>query len=218
MNHLNMDFSQRVVIHTAQQIWQSSPAPGVWRKPLEREARESGHTTSVVRYDPGCTFRPHPHPLGEEILVLKGVFSDEHGDYPAGSYLRNPPGSQHAPFSQEGCVILVKLNQFSQDDLSEVRIATNNVPWQTNSEGIQERSLHEFGDEHVRLLKLNAGEQWCPANGGGEEILVLSGTLNDEFGAYPSGCWIRNPQGNAHHLFAEQETVIWCKTGHLAPR
>ncbi|NMU53125.1 cupin domain-containing protein, partial [Vibrio parahaemolyticus] len=101
---LNMDFSKRIVIDTAQQEWIASPSKGVWRKPLEREAKESGHTTSVVKYEPNSHFSTHPHPHGEEILVLEGVFSDEHGDYPAGTYLRNPPGSQHAPYSKEGCV------------------------------------------------------------------------------------------------------------------
>ncbi len=81
---LNMDFSQRVVIETGRQNWVASPSQGVWRKPLEREAKESGHVTSVVKYEAGSRFSPHLHPYGEEIFVLDGVFSDENGDYPAG--------------------------------------------------------------------------------------------------------------------------------------
>ncbi len=106
---LNMNFAERVVIEAAAQDWQPSPAAGVWRKPLAREYREQGHATSIVRYEPGSRFNTHPHPKGEEILVLEGVFSDETGDYPAGNYLRNPPGSSHAPFSEQGCIIFVKL-------------------------------------------------------------------------------------------------------------
>ena len=113
---LNMNFAQRVVIDTESMPWVASPAKGVWRKPLEREDAESGYTTSVVRYDAGSRFNTHPHPMGEEIFVLEGIFSDEQGDYPAGTYLRNPPGSQHAPFSDQGCTILVKLNQFDESD------------------------------------------------------------------------------------------------------
>lgn len=83
---LNMDFSRRVVINTAQQVWQASPKAGVWRKPLARENQESGHATSVVKYDAGARFNSHPHPLGEEILVLSGVFSDHSGNYGPGTY------------------------------------------------------------------------------------------------------------------------------------
>jgi hypothetical protein len=38
-------------------------------------------------------FSPMAIPGGEEILVLDGVFQDEQGSYPAGSWLRNPAGS-----------------------------------------------------------------------------------------------------------------------------
>ena len=86
---LNMNFSEPVVIETGDMEWVPSPAPGVMRKPLAREEQERGHATSIVRYDPGSSFKQHYHPLGEEIFVLEGVFSDEHGDYGAGTYLRN---------------------------------------------------------------------------------------------------------------------------------
>ena len=122
---LNMDFGQQVVIETEQQEWIASPAQGVWRKPLEREAKEHGYTSSIVKFDAGSSFKTHAHPLGEEIFVLEGVFSDENGDYPAGTYIRNPPGSHHAPFSKEGCTLFVKLDQFGENDLTEVKINTN---------------------------------------------------------------------------------------------
>ena len=103
---LNMDFSKRVVIDTQYQDWVASPMAGVWRKPLAREEAERGHATSIVRYEPGASFSLHDHPKGEEILVLQGTFSDESGDYPAGCYFRNPEGFRHAPFSQDGCIIM----------------------------------------------------------------------------------------------------------------
>ena len=83
----NMEFDRRVVISTRQQSWQASPHKGVWRKPLAREEAERGHATSIVRYDAGASFAAHGHPLGEEILVLEGTFSDDSGDFPAGSYI-----------------------------------------------------------------------------------------------------------------------------------
>ena len=108
---INMDFAERVVIDTNDRDWIVSPMEGVWRKPLAREEAERGHATSIVRYDPGSRFAEHGHPLGEEIFVLEGTFSDETGDYQAGTYFRNPDGFRHAPFSDEGTVILVKLHR-----------------------------------------------------------------------------------------------------------
>lgn len=213
---INMNFHQRVVIDTHAQDWIASPAKGVWRKPLEREDAESGHTTSIVRYEPGSKFSSHPHPFGEEILVLEGVFSDEHGDYPAGSYLRNPPGSQHAPFSEQGCVILVKLNQFASHDLTQVRINTKQQDWLPGIGGLQVMPLHDFEHEHVALVKWPAGERFQPhRHFGGEEIFVLSGSFIDEHGRYPKGSWLRSPHMSEHFPYVEEETVIWVKTGHL---
>ncbi len=155
---LNMNFDERLAINTQMQEWQASPSSTVWRKPLEREAKESGHTTSVVKYEAGASFKQHSHPYGEEILVLEGVFSDEHGDYPAGTYLRNPPGSKHSPFSKEGCVILVKLNQFDKRDLAEVRVNTNTAEWLQGQGGLKVMPLHNFEHEHVALVKWPVGE------------------------------------------------------------
>jgi len=126
---LNMDFTQRAVVNSNYAEWIASPKAGVWRKPLAREDAERGHATSVVRYDPGASFSEHGHPLGEEILVLEGTFSDHSGDFGAGTYFRNPPGFVHAPFSEEGCVILVKLHQFQADDMAHVQINTSSAQW-----------------------------------------------------------------------------------------
>jgi len=213
---LHMDFSQALAINTQQMDWQVSPAPGVLRKPLEREAKESGHVTSIVEYASESFFPEHSHPLGEEIFVLEGVFSDEHGDYPAGSYLRNPPGSKHSPFSKQGCVIFVKLNQFDPRDLTTVRINTQQQSWMAGQGGLQVMPLHDFEHEHVALVKWPAGEVFqAHRHFGGEEILVLSGEFNDERGCYPKYSWLRNPHLSQHHPFVKQETIILVKTGHL---
>ncbi|AIS57855.1 cupin domain-containing protein [Vibrio coralliilyticus] len=213
---LNMNFAQRVVIDTESMPWVASPAKGVWRKPLEREDAESGHTTSVVRYDAGSRFNTHPHPMGEEIFVLEGIFSDEQGDYPAGTYLRNPPGSQHAPFSDQGCTILVKLNQFDERDSASIRVNTHTQAWLPGIGGLEVMALHEFEHEHVALVKWPEGERFQPhRHFGGEEIFVLSGEFADEHGRYPKGSWLRSPHMSEHFPFVEQETIILVKTGHL---
>lgn len=213
---LNMNFAERIVIETESISWLASPAQGVWRKPLEREDAESGHTTSIVRYEAASQFKTHPHPMGEEILVLDGVFSDQHGDYPAGTYIRNPPGSSHAPFSKQGCTILVKLNQFDARDGATVRIDTSKQQWLAGQGGLEVMPLHNFEHEHVALVKWPVGERFQPhKHFGGEEIFVLSGEFRDEHGHYPQGSWIRSPHMSEHFPFVEQETIIWVKTGHL---
>jgi anti-sigma factor ChrR (cupin superfamily) len=213
---LNMDFSQRVVINTTTTDWQVSPAVGVQRKQLEREQAEHGRATSIVRYQPGSRFSAHEHPMGEEILVLDGVFSDQSGHYPAGCYLRNPPGSSHAPYSNEGCVLFVKLHQFAADDYSHVKVNTNTSEWLPGYGGLQVMPLHQFGGEQVALVKWPAGEVFKPhRHFGGEEILVLSGEFIDEHGRYPSGTWMRSPHGSLHTPRVERETIIYVKTGHL---
>ncbi|MGL5046256.1 MAG: cupin domain-containing protein, partial [Shewanella sp.] len=159
---------------------------------------------------------PHPHPLGEEIFVLEGVFSDETGDYPAGSYLRHPPGSQHTPFSREGCIIFVKLNQFDPRDLDEVKINTQQTEWLQGIGGLQVMPLHEFEHEHTALVKWPKGETFQPhRHFGGEEIFVLTGKFQDEQGEYPRHTWIRSPHMSGHFPFVEEETIILVKTGHL---
>jgi len=213
---LNMQFAQRVTINTLDRPWQQSPVPGVWRKPLAREEAERGHATSIVRYDPGASFPRHGHPLGEEILVLEGIFSDEHGDFGAGTYFRNPPGSHHAPFSKDGCVLFVKLHQFLPDDSAKVCIDTLRASWLPGESNLSVVPLHRFGSEKVELVKWPAGERARRrSRAGGEEIYVLSGELKDELASYPQGTWLRNPPMSQHAPYAEQETVVWMKTGHL---
>tara|TARA_B110000503_G_scaffold63672_3_gene100481 strand:+ start:26458 stop:27108 length:651 start_codon:yes stop_codon:yes gene_type:complete len=213
---LNMDLGKRVVIETTQQEWVASPMPGVWRKLLAREDAERGHATSIVRYDPGARFSAHDHPLGEEILILEGVFSDETGDYPAGNYFRNPEGFRHAPFSVEGCVLLVKLHQFQTDDMEHVVIDTHATPFQAGAGNLQVLPLHTHGGEQVALVRWPAGERFqAHTHFSGEEIYVISGELRDENGRYPQGTWIRSPHMSQHHPFVEEDTLIWVKVGHL---
>lgn len=214
---LNMDFAQAVTLDTRQMDWVPSPKPGVWRKPLAREEAERGHATSIVRYDPGASFHGHNHPLGEEILVLEGTFSDETGDFHAGTYFRNPSGFIHAPFSREGCVILVKLHQFQPEDRTRLAIETEKASWQTLQPGLQMLLLHEFGTERVAMYRLAAGQPGIEhEHPQGEEIYVLEGEVRDADGVYPAGTWLRRPPGSRHCPVASCATVLWIKSGHLA--
>jgi len=216
---LNMDRTLRCVIDTTDMAWEASPAAGVWRKKLEREAAESGDVTSVVRYDAKTSFPEHGHPGGEEILVLEGVFEDEHGAYPAGSYLRNPIGFRHAPKSTQGCTILVKLNMFSVDDTVCVNIDTHNTPWLPGTvDGLSVMLLHIHNTENTALVRWQPGTVFNHhTHPGGEEIYVVDGVFADEHGRYPKGTWLRNPSYSTHKPFSDEGCTILVKVGHLDP-
>lgn len=211
-----MDFEKYCVINTHEQSWIASPKAGVWRKPLAREDVEQGHATSIVRYDAGAKFSQHAHPKGEEIFVLEGIFSDETGNYPAGSYLRNPEGFVHAPFSQMGCTILVKLHQFKAGDIEQVLIDTKSTAWSAGQGNLQVMPLHSFEGESTALVFWPAGEKFVlHRHVGGEEIYVIEGEFIDEHGRYPAGTWIRSPHMSTHHPYVERDTLILVKVGHL---
>ena len=215
---LHADLSQRVVVESEALDWVDSPMVGVQRRMLERDGEEVARATSVVRYAPDSHFSAHTHGGGEEFLVLDGIFSDEYGDYPTGTYIRNPVGSTHTPFSKEGCTILVKLWQMHPDDQQRVAIATKETPWANGLvKGLQVMPLHSYGTENVALVKWDAGTYFQPhMHLGGEEIFVVDGVFEDEFGAYPKGTWLRNPSGSRHMPFSKSGCLIYVKVGHLS--
>jgi anti-sigma factor ChrR (cupin superfamily) len=214
---LNTDFSQRVVLNTADLPWEPSPMPGVQRRLLARDGAEAAQATSIVRYEPGAAFSLHAHPRGEEIMVLDGVFADEHEVYPAGTYIKNPHGSAHAPHSTTGCTLFVKLRHLDEADTQRVVVRPEDRHWQPGLvPGLTVLGLSEFGSTHTALVR------WAPGtvfnkhqHFGGEEILVLEGTFQDEFGQYPSGTWLRSPHLSAHKPFSESGCLILVKVGHL---
>jgi anti-sigma factor ChrR (cupin superfamily) len=216
---INTDFKQRIVLHADQLAWQASPVPGVDRKCLDRVGGEVARASSIVRYAPNTVFTPHAHDGGEEILVLDGCFSDERGDYPAGTYLRNPPGSEHAPYSTDGCTLFVKLRQFAQTDSQELRLNTEASDWYPGLvPGLSVMPLHEHDGVSTALVRWAPNTVFNPhVHPGGEEIYVLDGVFHDEFGIYPKGSWIRSPRYSKHAPFTKEEgALIYVKVGHLA--
>jgi anti-sigma factor ChrR (cupin superfamily) len=199
--NINNDFSARIVAHAADATWTPSPLPGVDRRMLDRVGDEVARATSIVRYAPGSHFDRHVHDGGEEILVLEGVFSDESGDYGAGTYLRNPPGSAHAPFSREGCLLFVKLRQFAPGDLASVRIPTRATPWRPGLvTGLSVMPLHSHDGIDTARGSLGTEHRFnAHSHPGGEEILVLDGIFSDEGGDYEAGTWLRSPRLEPAH-------------------
>lgn len=215
---VNGDLSRRVSVATAAMPWSPSPSPSVWRKRVHRVGPpESGQVTSVVRYDAGSSFPAHGHPEGEEILVLTGTFTDDRGDWPAGSYLLNPEGYRHAPSSRDGCELFVKLRQYPGLDRRQVALDTNVLAWEAGGQpGVETKSLYSQAGYHDRVVL----ERWAPGTGpveraypDGAEILVIDGELRDQVGAFGIGSWLRLPCGASHSLFSESGCTLYLKRG-----
>ena len=216
--NLNADFSRRIVVHTDSVEWLASPMAGVHRRMLDRIGDEVARATTVVRYAPGSRFSPHTHTGGEEFVVLQGVFQDEHGDFPAGSYVRNPPTSRHTPGSEEGCVILVKLWQFDLSDRTQVRTDTNALDWVADPKRPGVWAQHLFADvrETVQMERWDAGTAVTVDLPGGGEFFVLEGTAQAETDTLGVHSWLCVPPGGRLSAVAGPlGTRLWSKTGHL---
>lgn len=213
---VNSDFRERVAVTPDCYRWVDSNQPGVRRMMLDRIGEEQARATSLVQYAKGAHFPHHFHPGGEEILVLSGTFSEDDSHYPAGWYLRNPPGSKHQPFSPDGTTIFVKLRQMNASERLPLRINTNDSSnWVAECQ--QEKcTLFTSQAERVWLQRLQAGAQLNTAGMVGLELLVLRGEIAMESAGYPSGSWIRLPIGDMPILTANQpDTTLYIKTGHL---
>lgn len=209
MPDIHSDFSQRIVIHTRDMPWQPSPIEGVDRRMLDRLGDEVARATSIVRYAPDSHFSPHTHTGGEEFLVLEGVFEDEHGSYPAGTYIRNPPTSSHTPGSTSGCTIFVKLWQFDPNDRTQVR---------TNIYDSSDESSYLYQDDRERVYV----QRWQASTtveidcAGGAEFLVLDGSLTESGDHLVKHSWCRLPDGYAFRAQAGNAGCrLWIKTKHL---
>lgn len=215
---LNGDLDLRVTVDTQSMDWTPSPGGQVLRKRVHRVGpAESGQVTSVVRYEPGAAFPGHDHPGGEEILVLDGVFSDEHGDWPAGTYLLNPEGFHHSPFSKDGCTLFVKLRQFPGTDREHVALQSRGQPWHSSiRKNVAWKKLYaqQPHSDHMRL------ESWqSPAAMGqlnfpqGAELFVLEGSFTDETGEYPTHSWLRIPAGGSITPTSDNYCELYIKEG-----
>jgi hypothetical protein len=212
--------SKRAAVRTSALDWQPSPSRTVWRKRLHLVGgAESGQVTSLVRYEKGATFAAHDHPDGEEILVLDGVFSDEHGDWPAGTYLLNPEGFRHAPFSEPGCLLFVKLRQYAGAGRHHVALDTHRSAWTaTGRPGVEQKILYAAPDfpDATRLEKWAPGcAMALPERAEGAEIFVLDGSLEGDREIYDPLSWLRVPAGETLELSTREGCALYIKTGAL---
>ncbi len=214
---INAEFDMRAVVHGASLPWTPSPMAGVDRRMLDRIGDEVARATSIVRYAKGSAFSAHTHTGGEEFLVLEGVFQDEHGDYPAGTYVRNPPTTAHTPTSKEGCVIFVKLWQFDMSDRHQMRVDTCAGTYEDVSPGVSRLALYDDPRESVCVEKWAAGQQVDLDAQLGMEVLVLDGGFQEGAEDFLPQSWLRLPKGGQGVAVAGPEGArVWIKRNHLA--
>jgi anti-sigma factor ChrR (cupin superfamily) len=217
--NLNADFTRRAAVHAGRLDWTPSPVVGVDRRMLDRIGDEVARATSIVRYAPNSRFSPHTHGGGEEFLVLDGVFEDEHGFFPTGSYIRNPPASSHTPGSGPGCTIFVKLWQFDPHDRTQLRLSPDSggLAPATGRSGVDVRPLFEDDHEQVRLERWAEGAMIVLSVPGGVELLVLDGGFTENGESFEVQSWLRLPSGATLQAAAGPKgCCVWVKTGHLA--
>ncbi len=215
---LNADFSKRTVVHGAAVPWKASPMAGVDRRMFDRLGDEVARATSIVRYAPGSKFSSHVHTGGEEFFVLDGVFQDEHGDFPAGSYIRNPPESSHTPGSDAGCTIFVKLWQFDLADRTHVRVDTNKNAFLADASrpGVDVMPLFKDDREYVRLERWAAGTTVDLDASAGMEVLVLDGSFEEGGDDFSAQSWLRLPkQSSGQARVGPEGARVWIKSDHL---
>ncbi|MBL4739988.1 MAG: cupin domain-containing protein [Sneathiella sp.] len=215
---LHGDFSKKAVTHGAKIDWVPSPMKGVSRRMLERIGDEVARASTIVRYESNSAFSSHVHGGGEEFIVLDGVFQDEHGDYPTGTYIRNPPTSTHTPSSDGGCVIMVKLGQFDPDDRTHVTIDMNKMEALQDParEGIKIIPLFKDSWETVRLEEWDASQTLSVGAENGAEYFVLEGSFILEGEVFAKHSWLRLPVGQMEEVQVQDtEVKVWLKTGHL---
>ena len=215
---INAQFDEPVLTHTDKLEWKASPMAGVERRMLDRIGGEVARATSIVRYAEGSAFSEHTHSGGEEFIVLEGVFQDEHGDYPVGSYVRNPVGTHHIPRSEPGCTIFVKLWQFDEADQEQFAIDLNSLQTapDPNRPGVHRATLAARDYEHVALEVWDENTTFEISAEGGFEILILEGSLVHEGETYSRHDWIRWPGGKRARLeTGEAGARLWIKRGHL---
>ncbi len=212
---VNADLTKPARLDVAGAQWTPSPLPGVDRLMLDRVGDEVARATTIVRYARGSRFTAHSHDAGEEFLVLDGVFSDASGDFGPGSYVRNPPGSAHAPWSENGCTIFVKLRQFDDNDRARIVIDTTRQEGWREENGASIRPLHEYGAERVFMARLAPGAEIMLDLAGGAEMLLLEGAVTAGGESAAAQSWLRFPPGKALALKSAAGARAWIKTGHI---
>jgi anti-sigma factor ChrR (cupin superfamily) len=198
-------------------IWHQTNYTGISFACFESDDEVQDHpVTMLTRFEPGGFFPLHGHPGGEEILVLEGNFQDETGVHPPGTYMLNPEGFNHLPYSDEGCLTFVKLRQHGGLTRQQVRTNIFELPWQTGTvPEIEVQPLYEqLGyPEKVWIERWQPGTQLSNiVETEVKEIFVIEGTWSDELGDYPAYSWLRYSQNCPYSPASKNGCLIYVKT------
>jgi len=199
---INADMRRAAVAHVAAMTWQRSPGGGVLRKRFHLVGPpEAGEVTSLVRYEAGASFPAHDHPRGEEILVLDGVFSDQTGDHAAGTHLLNAEGFRHAPWSTGGCLLFVKLRQYTGSRSAQLPHASG--------------ELFRHGNEMTEVRDVSS--PLTLGDAGGFELFVIDGAVTVDGERLDRHDWCRRPPGMVSRVEnAAERASVYLKHGHVA--
>jgi ChrR Cupin-like domain len=183
-------------------------------------------------------FPKHTHIGGEEFVVLEGTFKDQYGEFPAGTYVRNPIGSEHEPWvDADGCTIMVKLLQMADPTPNEgsaplhihIDQAKNELGKSVEYGTVAELYTNDLTGEVVEMCWLNPNAVFIADSKclGGEELFIVSGSLhmgNHDEDIYHRWGWLRFPptgnseRGNPQRKFLQAGSLgaqAFRKTGHL---
>ena len=113
LHQFGQDDRKPVVMDTCNSAWLPGLVPDLSVMSLHEY---EGEHVALVKWAPHTDFQAHTHWGGEEIFVVEGCFFDEHGEYPAGSWIRSPDQSRHTPYTREdGALIYVKTGHLLLD-------------------------------------------------------------------------------------------------------
>ncbi|MBD2437123.1 cupin domain-containing protein [Nostoc sp. FACHB-110] len=214
---INHDSFSRAAVLSNSLTWYKTLHTGILFGCFESDQDVQSHpVTMLTKFEPGGFFGLHGHPGGEEILVLQGNFQDETGVHPPGTYLLNPEGFIHRPYSDEGCLTFVKLRQHGGKTRRQVRVNIFELPWQAGIiPEIKVKLLYEQMDYPEKVWI----EQWQPGTALSnvvenevKEIFVIEGTWSDELGDYPAYSWVRYSPHCPYSPASKNGCLIYVKT------
>jgi len=215
VREINANFSVPVTVETKILNWQVLSGAGIKQQCLERLSGNKSRLSSLAQFPAGRAFKKFGHKGGEELLVLSGIFSDADGDYGAGCYVRNPPGTYHQPFTRDGCTVLFKLGQFQPMDRKRLVINTRGTAskWQHAGEpGVSRQELHHFAEEEVSLHRIHP-ECWVTfkLQSQGLEVFVCEGPVSESGNLYSAGSWMRYPAGSKVKISSKGGACLYVK-------
>ena len=218
---IHADFGLFASSHFDATKYIKSPSYGVNRFMLDRVGDEKARATTIVEYQPNSKFPEHTHIGGEEFLVLEGTFKDQFGAFPAGTYVRNPIDSVHAPWvDEDGCTIFVKLLQMADtgEGTTPLHVQIDRSHGEPMGYGAAQKLYHNsVTGEYVQVCFMDSNQSLPSLSTQGEELLVISGSLTHEGEIFDKWGWLRFPpaQIRAPLVAGPDGAQVFVKTGHL---